>query len=120
ARRESIWNACESSLPCRSSVAQRQLPLRGSFDLGDTAIPVENLLAVPMQNAFVLVHVVVDLLEVFDPMRLPADVGMNRQSADFCALRAFGVEPVELVDRALEQIVTLVMLNQHHRNIVEL
>jgi hypothetical protein len=53
-------------------------------------------------------------------MRLPADVGMNRQRADFCALRAFGIEPVELVDRAPEQIVTLVMLNQHHWNIVEL
>src|SRR6476646_6174783 len=48
--------------------------LSGGPDLGNAAVPVEDLLAVPVQHAFVLVHVVVDLLEIFDPARLPADV----------------------------------------------
>src|SRR5512139_135848 len=44
--------------------------LCGSLDLGNAAVPIEDLLAVPMQHALVLVHVVVDLLEILDPVRL--------------------------------------------------
>src|SRR5712692_1979981 len=51
--------------------------LSNSLDFGNTAVPVEDLLAVPVQHAVVLVHVVVNLLEIFDPVRLPADVGMD-------------------------------------------
>src|SRR6476620_11778378 len=94
--------------------------LCGSLDLGNAAVPVEDLLAVPVQHTLVLVHVVIDLLEVLNPVRLPADVGVDRQRADFRALRAFSVKPIELVDGALEQIVALVVLDQHHRNVVEL
>src|SRR5215471_14833950 len=97
-----------SSLAPRAFFLIRGGPaLCGSLDLRNAAVPVEDLLAVPVQHAFVLVHVVVDLLEVFDPVRLPADVGVYRQGAEFGALCALGVEPVELVDRALEQIVAL-------------
>ena len=94
--------------------------LCGSLDLGNAAIPVEDLLAVPVQHAFVLIHVVVDLLEIFDPVRLPADIGVDRQRADFRALGTLGIKPVELVDGAPEQVVALVMLDQHHRNVIEL
>src|SRR5262245_41408962 len=118
ARSKLISDAYESSLP--SFILRRKLPLRGSLDLGDSSVPIENLLTVPMQNAFVLVHVVVDLLEVLYPMRLSTNVGMNCQRADFRALRAFGVEAVKLIDRTLQQIVAFVMLDQHHRNVVEL
>src|SRR6266550_4203365 len=50
-----------------------------------------------------------------DAVRLPADIGVDRQRADFRPLRALGIEAVELVDRALEQVIALVMLDQHHR-----
>ena len=61
-------------------------------------IPIENLLAVPVQHAVVARHVVVDRFEIFDAMRLARDVGVDRERDDLGALRAFGVEPVELVD----------------------
>src|ERR1700690_4591115 len=47
-----------------------RLTLSGRLDFGNAPIPVENLLAVPVQHAVVLVHVVVDLLAIFDPTRL--------------------------------------------------
>src|SRR5262249_39265790 len=75
--------------------------LCSSFDLGNAAVPVEDLLAVPVQHAFMLVHVIVDLLEIFDPVRLPADVGVDRQCAEFGAGRALAIKPVELVDGAI-------------------
>src|SRR5665213_2606326 len=99
---------------------RQQSRLRGGLDFSNAAIPVENLLAVPVQHALVLVHVVVNLLEIFDPVRLAADVRMDRQRAELRARLALGIKPVELVDGALEQIVALVMLDQHHRNVVEL
>src|SRR5689334_25229299 len=112
ARPEWISDACESSLPCRSLSCGGNCRLRSSLDLGDAAVPVENLLAVPVQNACVFVHIVVDLFEIFDPVRLPGDVGMDRKRADFCALRAFGAEPTQLVDPAHAQIVAFVKLKQ--------
>src|SRR5512136_291631 len=132
ARRISAAVACD--MPCSASapaIAYKIILVRmwllpavvdlcGRLDLGNAAVPVEDLLAVPVQHALVLVHVVVDLLEIFDSVRLPADVGVDRQRAELRALRALGIEPVELINATLEQIVALVMLNQHHRNIVEL
>src|SRR5450759_579797 len=96
-----------------------RLRLSGRLDFGNAPVPVENLLAVPVQHAVVLVHVVVDRLEIFDAVRLAADVGVDRQRAELGALFALGVEPVELIDGALEQVVALVMLDQHHRDVVE-
>src|SRR5581483_3222581 len=75
------------------------------------AVPVEDLFAVPMQHTVEAADIVVNLLEIFDPMRLPADVGVDRERHDLRALGALGIEPVELVDGALEQIVALVMLD---------
>ena len=96
--------------------------LAHDFELvaGDRLVPVEDLHAVPVQHAVEAAHVVVDRLEILDPVRLAADVGMDRQRHDLGAVAAFGVEPVELIDRALEQIVALVVLHDHHRDVVQL
>ena len=48
-------------------------------------IPVENLRAVPVQHALVLVDVFVDGFEIFDPVRLPADVGVDGERDEFRA-----------------------------------
>src|SRR6185437_6131747 len=96
---------------CRSFYFGRRPTLCGGLDLGNAAVPVEDLFAVPVQHAFVLVHVVVDLLEIFDPVWLAADVRVDRERAEFRALGAFGVETVELVLHQLQQIVAVVMLN---------
>ena len=45
---------------------------------------------------------------------------MDRERHDLGALLSLRVEPIELVDRALEQIIALVVLHDHHRDVVEL
>src|SRR5262249_41916318 len=65
--------------------------LCGSLDLGNAAVPVEDLLAVPVQHTLVLVHIIIDLFEVFDSVRLPADVRVDRQRAEFRAFFAFSI-----------------------------
>ena len=65
-------------------------------------VPVEDLLAVPVHDAVELVHVVVDLLEILDPERLAADVGMDRERQDLRAILALLIQPVEAVDGALD------------------
>jgi hypothetical protein len=47
---------------------------------------------------------VVDSFEVFDPVRLAADVGMDRDRHDLGALGALAIEPLEAVDAALREI----------------
>src|SRR6202035_4427304 len=74
----------------------------------DALIPIEDLGAVPVQHAVETLHVVVDLLEIFYPVRLAADVGVDRQRHDLGALLALLVEPVELVLGAAEQVVARV------------
>src|ERR1700680_2404349 len=49
-----------------------------------TVVPIENLFAVPVQDAVELVDVIVDRFEIFDAERLTADVGMDGSD------RAFG------------------------------
>ena len=51
---------------------------RSALDLA--MIPVENLFAVPVHDAFELVHIIIDRFKIFDPERLAADVGMDRKS----------------------------------------
>src|ERR1700733_7486134 len=82
-------------------------------------IPIENLLAVPVHDAFELVHIIINRFEIFDPERLAGDVGMDRQRQDFRPIRALGIEPIETVNRALEQMIALMMLHHHHRDVVE-
>ena len=50
----------------------------------------------------------------------PLNIGVDRDREEFGARRAFHVEPVELIDRAAQQLVGAMMLHDHHRNVVEL
>src|SRR5665213_4332738 len=59
-------------------------------------IPLQNLLAVPVQHALVAVDVIIDRFEIFDAVRLAADVRMNGKRDDLGALFALFIEPVEL------------------------
>src|SRR3954466_13742050 len=125
-----MWRARQQggNVPCVASMSSSVTPafyyfgrtptLGSGLIFGNALIPVEDLRAVPVQHALVLVDVLVDRLKIFDPVRLAADVGMDRQRADFRARLALGVEPVELVDGALQEIIALVMLDQHHRDVV--
>ena len=63
-------------------------------------IPLQNLLAGPEHDAVVAANVVVDRFQIFDAVRLAADIGVNGERADFGALFALGIELVELVDDA--------------------
>jgi len=44
---------------------------------------------------------------------------VDRECHDFCAVLALGVEPVKLIDRALEQVVALMVPPEHHWDVVE-
>jgi hypothetical protein len=57
-----------------------------------------------VQYAGIVVDVVVDGFEISDAVRLPADVGVNRDRHDFRPLGALAVEPLEAVDTALREI----------------
>ena len=52
-------------------------------------------------------------------MRLAADVRVNGERDEFGAMFALGIEPVELVLHQIEQIIAVVVLHQHHRNVVQ-
>src|SRR5262249_49869259 len=84
------------------------------------SIPVQNLQTVPMQHALESSCVFIDRFEVCDSVWLAADVGMDGERHDLGALLALEVKPVELVDGTLEQVLTFVVLHDHHRDIVEL
>ena len=51
----------------------------GLCGLGGGEVPVEDLGAVPMQHALETARMIVNRLEVFDAMRLAADIGVDRQ-----------------------------------------
>src|SRR5271156_6826550 len=126
-----IWSRMTTSsvYPGRHARACRGHPrllmrtaCRLSLDLNGAGfeIPVQNLLAGPVYDAVKAAGVLVDRLEIFDPMRLAADVRVNSKGEDFRPLPAFSVKPVELIDGAAHQILALVMLDDHHRDVVEL
>src|SRR6202048_2349180 len=73
--------------------SRRPSPLPGHLPV----VPIENLFAVPVQDAVALVDVMVDRFEIFDAERLTADVGMDRERQDFRPSLTFLVEPVEAV-----------------------
>src|SRR5258708_23264835 len=88
----------------------RRSCLRSWVAGGLLGVPVEDLLAVPVHDAFEPVHIVVDRFEKLDPERLAADVGMDCERQDFRADLALFVQPVEAIYGALEQMIALVML----------
>src|SRR5262245_21598811 len=83
-------------------------------------IPVKNLKAVPMQHALGSRGVFIERFKVFDSVRLAADVGMDGERHDLGALLALEVKAVELVDGALKEMLALMVLHDHHRDVVEL
>src|SRR5215471_15190433 len=88
--------------------------------LGDGEIPVDDLGAVPMQHALEAARVIVNRFEVFDAVRLAADIGVDRQRHDLGAALALGIETIELIDRALGEILALVVLDDHDTDVVDL
>src|SRR5262245_26055789 len=78
--------------------------------LGDGEIPVEDLGAVPMQHALEAARMIVNRFEVFDAVRLAADIGMDRQRHDLGAVLSLGIETIELIDRALGEILALLVM----------
>src|SRR5215831_19936976 len=49
-------------------------------------IPIENFLAGPVQHAVEFARVIVDRFQIFDAMRLSAQIGMDRQRHDLSSL----------------------------------
>src|SRR5438309_2979433 len=72
-------------------------------------VPVEDLLAIPVNNTLELVEVLVNRLKIIDPEWLAADVGMDRQRQDLRAMLALLIEPGEAIDGALEQMIAVVV-----------
>jgi hypothetical protein len=56
--------------------------------------------------------------EVFQPMRRAHDVGVRDQRHDAGRARRVAVQLLELVDRPVVVFAGLVVLDQHHRDVV--
>src|SRR5437762_954166 len=82
-------------------------------------MPVEDFGAVPVQGAGVAVDVIVDGFEVFDAVRLAADIGVDRDRHDLGAFFALLIQPVEGVDAAPGEVFRFMVLHEHHRDVVE-
>src|SRR5579883_3666153 len=83
-------------------------------------VPIKYFRTVPVHDAFEAVDMLIDRFEIFDSMRLTADIGVDRERHDLGPRRTLGIETFELIDGAFEQVVALVMLHDHHRYVVEL
>src|SRR5436190_1971712 len=83
-------------------------------------VPIENLRAGPVQDAFESPRVLVNGFQIFDSMRLSADVGMDGKGHDLGAVFTLGIEPIELVYGAPGKIFALMVLNDHHGDVVDL
>src|SRR5262249_33466790 len=95
------------------------LHLPSSLRLGsDLHVPVRDLRAGPEQDIALLADFLEDPAEIFGAMRRAHDVGVHRDRHH--ARRAFGilVDLLELVHGALVELARLVMLDQHHRDVV--
>src|SRR5262245_34379972 len=88
--------------------------------LGDGEIPVEDLGAVPMQDAIDAARVIVNRSEALEAVLLAADIAVNPQLHDLGAALALGIETIELIDRALGEIFALVVLDDHDTDVVDL
>jgi len=78
------------------------------------------LLAGPEHHILVLGEFVEDPLEVFDAVRHAGDLGMDRDRYDTRRSRAFGVKAFELIHRPIIEFSSFVMLDHHHRYVVQL
>src|SRR4051812_28024464 len=114
-RRSSSQRGARSFSLGRSSLA---LPHSSSW-LGGMPVPVEDLLAGPHLHARTLQDVLVELLEVADAVRHAGDVGMHADRHDAHALLALGMEAVELIDAAAQPFFGGMVLEHHHRDVVQ-
>src|SRR5580698_3645973 len=83
-----------------------------------TEEPVENLLAGPEQDVLFLADVLDDLAEIFYAMRRAHDVGMDRDRHHAGRVGGIGIDLLELVERAVGIFRRLVVLDQHHGDVV--
>src|SRR5688500_987727 len=83
-------------------------------------VPLVDLLAGGHPHALLLPDVVVDGLEVLDPVRHAGVVGMDGQRHHARLMRALGIQAIEVIDAAAEPLVRRVMLDDHHRDVVQL
>src|SRR5207244_349555 len=82
--------------------------------------PVEDLLAGPMHDAGLAKDVSIELLEVTDAMRDPGYIGMHTDRHDPARDGTFFVQAIELGAAAAQHLLGRVVLNDHHRDIVDL
>src|SRR6476661_2142441 len=91
--------------------------LRGRLR-SDLHVPVRDLRAGPEQDVALPADLLEDLAEISCAVRRTHDVGVHRDRHH--ARRAFGVlvDLLELIHGALVELARLVMLDQHHRDVV--
>src|SRR3990172_6953426 len=109
-----LWSV--SSQPTRSRATNRSRRLSCSHP----SVPVQDLLTRPEQDTLFLFEIGVDPFEIFDSVRHPADLRMNRDRHHARALRSLSVKGLELVLGPAEKFLSLVVLDDHHRDIVQL
>src|SRR5947199_6895341 len=91
-----------------------------SFSLSVLSVPVQNLFPRPEKNMLLLLQVSKGLLEVLDPMRHSADARVDRYRHDSGAVRSFSVERLELILGSAKKFLRFMVLENHHRNVVQL
>src|SRR5438094_8445485 len=106
---------------CWRRTSTRWSSARGGSGTSSSALePLVDFFAGRHPHALLAPDVVVDRLEVLDPVRHPVDVRVHRERHHSRLLGALEVEPVELIEHALEPRTRLRVLAQHDRNVVEL
>ena len=83
-------------------------------------VPVENLLARPEHDAGARLNVFERLTEIAEPMPHAHDVRVHDERHHTRRFLGVGVELLELIDRTVAIFRRLVVLNQHHRDVVAL
>src|SRR5262249_56730490 len=82
--------------------------------------PLVDLFARGEPYAFLSPQVVVDRLEVFDPVRHTVDVRVHRDRHHTRVAGSLGIETIELIAAALYPCGRFVVLDHHRRDVVQL
>ena len=81
-------------------------------------VPIRDLRAGPEQHVLLLPDLLEDLAEIFGPVRRAHDVGVHRNRHHPGGALGVLVDLLELVHRPLVELRGLVMLDQHHGDVV--
>src|ERR1700744_4502948 len=92
----------------------------GNLLAARAAIPVADVFAGPERDALVARRIVEEGFEIFDAVWRARDIGVDCKAQNLRAARAFLIESIELITRALEEFARAVVLHHHHGNVVEL